>query len=298
MDWGTAVRDASQGGGHVDVRFYDVGDIDEKRMIYAVIAARYGGKWVFVKHQARTTWEIPGGRKEPREAIFQTAKRELFEETGALDYKLKEVCDYSVTRDETSYGRLFFAEVSDLGPLPESEIAEIVLSETLPPELTYPEIQPLLLKRASESLGEIVEVTEDNFFDWVELGLLLWPDHSRDDLRESFLDLFHSKKETAFLYREAWEHVGFISVSIRVDYVEGSDSSPVGFVEGIYVKESHRQQGIAKKLLQRGEEWVLSQGCTQMGSDIEQDNKASYDFHRSVGFREANRIICFIKNIR
>ena len=87
------------------------------------------------------------------------------------------------------------------------------------------------------------------------------------------------------------------SACIRVDYVEGSESSPTGYVEGIYVKELYRRQGIAKRLLEQGEAWALSRGCTQMGSDIEADNGGSYEFHTKAGFQEANRLICFIKDI-
>lgn len=91
--------------------------------------------------------------------------------------------------------------------------------------------------------------------------------------------------------------MGFINLSIRVDYVEGSNSTPVGYVEGIYVMDGYRKQGIATKLLKQGEVWAKDHGCTQMASDIEIPNAISYDFHLSVGFQEANRIICFIKDI-
>jgi aminoglycoside 6'-N-acetyltransferase I len=283
--------------GILDIRFYPVGDVDENEMRYAVIAAQYGGEWVFVRQKTRSTWEIPGGRKEQGESIFQTARRELYEETGALDYELREICDYSVTRDDTSYGRLFYAYIRRLGTLPESEIAEVLLQEELPLELTYPKIQPFLLKKVKETILDIVEATEEDLEPWARLGLLLWPDHTFHEMYEIFVGILESKRETAFLCWVGQECVGFIDVSIRVDYVEGSDSSPVGFVEGIYVKDIYRKQGIAQRLVARGEKWAQSQGCTQMGSDIEQHNTVSYDFHTKVGFQEANRIICFIKDI-
>ena len=93
------------------------------------------------------------------------------------------------------------------------------------------------------------------------------------------------------------EYIGFINLSIRIDYVEGSNSSPVAYVEGIYVKPEYRNKGIAKSLIANGEEWARFKGCTQMGSDIEMDNDISYKFHQKIGFDEANRIICFIKDI-
>lgn len=144
----------------------------------------------------------------------------------------------------------------------------------------------------------VFEVTEESFTPWLALGLELWPGHSAEELAEVFLDVLHSEKETAFLYKAGNEYAGFINVSIRSDYVEGSDSSPVGFVEGIFVKEAHRKKGIARELVKRAEEWALGRGCTQMGSDIEITNNNSYDFHTKIGFKEANRIICFIKDIK
>lgn len=229
--------------------------------------------------------------------MLQTARRELYEETGAAVYELREICDYSVTKGDTRYGRVFFADIRELGPLPESEIAELALQEDLPAELTYPEIQPLILKQVIQELAAIVEVREEHLEQWTRLGVMLWPGHSFAELRESFLQILRSPKETAFLCRVGQDYAGFINVSIRVDYVEGSESSPTGYVEGIYVKELYRRQGIAKRLLEQGEAWALSRGCTQMGSDIEADNGGSYEFHTKAGFQEANRLICFIKDI-
>ena len=280
------------------MQFYNVGEIDEDKMAYAVIAAQYEGQWVFVRQKTKTTWEIPGGRKEQEESILQTARRELYEETGALDFTLREICDYSVTRDETRFGRLFYADIRVLGELPKSEIEEIILQDSFPHELSYPEIQPVLLRHVQASILEIVEATEGDLKPWTELGLLLWPDHSFAELSEEFLGILKGERDTAFLCKVGQAYVGFIHVSLRVDYVEGSSSSPVGFVEGIYVKESYRKRGIAKKLVAQGERWAKARGCSEMGSDIEEQNIASYDFHRSVGFQEANRLICFIKTIK
>lgn len=281
----------------MEVCFYEVGEVKEKDMLYAVIASQYAGQWVFVRHKDRKTWEMPAGRKEEGEAIYQTARRELFEETGAASYVLREICDYSVTTDETRFGRVFFADIRELGPLPPSEIAEVTFQAIMPSLLTYPKIQPLILKKVSEELEEIVELTEDDLEPWTHLACSLWPDHSCEEMRESGFHILRSPRETAFLCRIGQDYAGFVHVSIRVDYVEGSDSNPVGYVEGIYVKDSYRKQGIAKRLLEAGEAWAASQGCAQMGSDVEQGNDDSCHFHSRVGFKEVNRLICFIKDI-
>jgi len=131
------------------IEFYEFGGVDERLLKYAVIVASYRGKWIFVRHGERNTWEIPGGRREPDENITDTASRELREETGALKFQIKSVCVYSVEKDGCkSYGGLFYAQVEGLGKLPDMEIAEIRLSDTLPEKLTYPLIQPYLFAKA------------------------------------------------------------------------------------------------------------------------------------------------------
>lgn len=131
----------------VEVKFYDPDYNSGNRLIYSVIAARNRGKWIFVRHRDRITWEIPGGHIEEEETPFQAAARELKEETGAILFSLICVATYSVKSDRgTGWGRLFFAEVNEIGPVNDiSEIAEVIFDLNMPEALTYPEIQPLLL---------------------------------------------------------------------------------------------------------------------------------------------------------
>lgn len=141
----------------ITVTFYNQTEISDELFNFAVIAARYDGKWIFCRHKQRATWEIPGGHREYAddgigENILDTAKRELHEETGAVDFEIKPVCVYGVTNEgQTIYGLLCFAEIKALGGLPpEMEIGEINLFDTLPSELTYPAIQPELFKKVRE----------------------------------------------------------------------------------------------------------------------------------------------------
>lgn len=134
----------------LNVIFRGFDEVADELYKYAVIVARYDGKWVFSRHRDRDTWEIPGGHRETGETIEQTAWRELYEETGAVDADVKPVTVYGVVRDGVpTYGVLFFADVKALGPIPDgSEIAEIGLYELIPHNLTYTAIQPPLFRAA------------------------------------------------------------------------------------------------------------------------------------------------------
>lgn len=137
----------------IEVKFFTAAEIEDGKIGFAVIMARHQGKWIFCRHFARSTYEIPGGHREAGESVLQAAKRELYEETGATEFDMAEVCIYAVCRaaEEPSYGALYFADVKSLGAITEgSEIREIALFEDLPDSLTYPEIQPKLYKRCFE----------------------------------------------------------------------------------------------------------------------------------------------------
>jgi 8-oxo-dGTP diphosphatase len=136
------------------VTFHDLPEIDESKVLFVVIMARHGGSWLFVRKKGWNTWEIPGGHRELGETVAEAAARELYEETGASPAELMPLCAYSVTSDKAeTHGVLFFAEADTLGPLPESEIAEVKGLVAMPEELTYPDIQPRLYAKALEFLA-------------------------------------------------------------------------------------------------------------------------------------------------
>jgi 8-oxo-dGTP diphosphatase len=137
-----------------EVKFFDTAFEPDIALTYSVISARFEGRWIFVRHQDRTTWEIAGGHIEPGEGAHDAAYRELMEETGALKFDLDCIATYCVLQNgRVGYGRLFLAEVYEIGKVPDvSEIAEIIFLERLPDNLTYPDIQPFLFSRSLEYL--------------------------------------------------------------------------------------------------------------------------------------------------
>lgn len=133
------------------VKFYD--NIDDMLLKFAVIISKHNGKWVFCKHKERNTYEVPGGHREENEAILETAKRELNEETGALDFSILPVCVYSVTgknnvneTGEETYGMLFFADIKTFKNELYSEMEKVLITDKLVDNWTYPLIQPKLIE--------------------------------------------------------------------------------------------------------------------------------------------------------
>lgn len=138
-------------------------------------------------------------------------------------------------------------------------------------------------------------VTKDNYTEWKSVINELWP-MSEEETKELFEELISGGKEIAigaFLD----QLVGVVHVSIRTDYVNGSESSPVGYIEGIVVTKNMRKHGIASQLLKEAEKFALSKGCKEMGSDIELDNTDSLTFHEKNGYIEQERVICLTKKI-
>ena len=141
------------------------------------------------------------------------------------------------------------------------------------------------------------QATRSDAVDVASLALLLWPDHTLEEFINEMEKLIESPDAAIFLAFAGEEAIGFAQCQLRQDYVEGTDTSPVGYLEGLYVKESYRKQGYAKLLIAHAEQWVRNKGCQEFASDCELDNEESLAMHLRLGFTEANRIICFTKKL-
>ena len=129
------------------------------------------------------------------------------------------------------------------------------------------------------------------------LAAQLWGEHTPQSLEPEFASLLAGDEGAVFLFSQGDEDVGFAQVQLRHDYVEGAGTSPVGYLEGIYVRAEHRHKGIAGRLLAECERWAAEKGCTEFASDCETANAQSVEFHLKLGFTEVSRIVCFVKRL-
>jgi 8-oxo-dGTP diphosphatase len=135
----------------IEVKILPASSVPADQLVYVVLGARYGEKWIFVRHRERITWEMPAGHIEAGETPDEAAGRELFEETGAGEFHLQHICDYSVcVHIKLEYGRLYLAEIESRSESLAFEIDEIRLEDDLPASLTYPEVQKLLFSEAKK----------------------------------------------------------------------------------------------------------------------------------------------------
>ncbi len=133
-----------------EINTYDLGYCDESEYTRVVCVCRYQDKFLFSYNKKREGWEIPGGHIEEGETWEEAAKREMYEETGATKIKLTPICVYKIS----TFGLLCYCEIEELEKLPEEyEMSEIMLSDDLPENLTFPESNKLYFDTVKEKMG-------------------------------------------------------------------------------------------------------------------------------------------------
>jgi aminoglycoside 6'-N-acetyltransferase I len=134
---------------------------------------------------------------------------------------------------------------------------------------------------------------------WLDFRLALWSDATADDHR-AYMAIALAQPERflqLMMYDERRTPIGFIEGSIRSDYVNGTETSPVGFVEGVYVAPAWRRQGVARQLYAAIGDWARARGCHELASDALLDNEVSQRAHRALGFRETERVVYFTRKL-
>ncbi len=133
--------------------------------------------------------------------------------------------------------------------------------------------------------------------DWTALRAELWPEDAIADHRAEIAEALASENDLiAFVAEDSEGHiVGFVEASLRHDYVNGCETSPVAFVEGLYVRPEFRKAGLGLALCDAVADWGRRRGCAELASDALADNLESHAFHQAVGFEETERVVYFRK---
>lgn len=130
---------------------------------------------------------------------------------------------------------------------------------------------------------------------WVSLRFALWPDEDPDVMAREAPSVLTRSDMLALVARQGGTVTGFAEASVRRDYVNGCETSPVAFLEGIYVLPQHRHRGIARALVAAVEDWAKAQGLRELASDALLDNTQSHAMHGALGFSETERLVYFRK---
>jgi len=143
----------------------------------------------------------------------------------------------------------------------------------------------------------IINANLSNLKDWAEMSALLFPELTFEEAFAECEEWLTVRKEIGVLYQKDGKYVGFMNVSIRNDYVNGTETSPVVFIEAIYVRPEYQRSGIGREFIEYAENFARKNGIQEIASDCYIDNTLSEMFHKNCGFVEKERVICFAKNV-
>jgi aminoglycoside 6'-N-acetyltransferase I len=133
---------------------------------------------------------------------------------------------------------------------------------------------------------------------WLALRSALWPDASQAEHLSAMADALARRHYVRLALSADDSAVGFVEASKRVDYVNGTSSSPVAFLEGIYVAPGFRRRGVARALVNSVVIWASAEGCLELASDSLLDNTAAHAVHCALDFEETERVVYFCRRLR
>ncbi len=281
------------------VNFYE--QVEDGLLQFAVIVARHGGKWVFCKHRERQTYELPGGHREQGESILDTARRELQEETGAVDFSMEPICVYSVLgknrvnpSGDECYGMLFFANIETFEGELHNEIENVLLLDELPTEWTYPQIQPLLVeeyqrrsrKRLELSWVEFQPAQVEDAAAIAELRKKIWETTYRgiypDDMIDQFDAAWHTKKDAQRI-QDPHYAVYLIQYGGRsIGYITLRNSDPA-HVLSLYMEHEFQNHGIGSKAFGFIKNHFRALGAERFTCQCQPDNTNAMGFYQRNG---------------
>lgn len=130
-----------------------------------------------------------------------------------------------------------------------------------------------------------------------QMARKIWDNDSVEELKKEFEEFADDSNMISFIKYEDSDPIGFANLSIRYDYVQGCETTPVAYLEGIYVDQKYRNRGYGRDLAKACEDWAKDRDIKEFASDCELTNSSSFAFHKAIGFEETNRIICFKKDL-
>lgn len=143
----------------------------------------------------------------------------------------------------------------------------------------------------------IQKLTEKDLHCWAQMAADVYDSSVAEMLKEYEAGVYSNQFQNEYMYWHNNEIAGFISLTLRYDYVNGCETSPVGYVEGIYIKPTFRKMHIGAELIDFAKQWAKEKDATELASDCLIDNLDSLHFHEAVGFEEKERVICFAMKI-
>lgn len=240
-------------------KIYDINTLQEYKFV--VVLSKYKDKILLSRHKERTTWETQGGHIEPGETPLEAAKRELYEEAGAVEFEIEALCDYWAGKSDTqgANGKVFVAHITKLDSIPDSEMAEVRTFDVLPENLTYPGIAPVLFAQIGCYRYKKATIDDTDELVRTRIMVLRAANQLSDDTdmsqveKESYqyyMRALSSGEHVAYLVYDNERVIGAGGVSFyQVMPTYHNPSGKKAYIMNMYTAPKYRRKGIASKTL-------------------------------------------------